>query len=80
MLLKYHNEPLPAHELTVSNGSVKLRQSTAPVETPPLLVNRILPAGRMQLPASSAKMTELASMLQRSVLDRPFIDKTNLTA
>ena len=47
--------------------------------TRPLLVNRVFPGSRVKLPARNVTMTEFASELQRAVLDRPVVDKTNLT-
>jgi uncharacterized protein (TIGR03435 family) len=35
--------------------------------------------GRVQLPARNATMSQFASLLQRSVLDRHVLDKTELT-
>jgi uncharacterized protein (TIGR03435 family) len=35
---------------------------------------------RVQLPARNVTMTQFASMLQRAVVNRPVLDKTNLSA
>jgi uncharacterized protein (TIGR03435 family) len=44
------------------------------------MVNRVFAGDRIQMPARNATMADLASMLQRAVLNRPVADKTNLTA
>jgi uncharacterized protein (TIGR03435 family) len=79
---RYHTEPreFPGYELTVSKDGVKLSHSTAPVDMPPQMVNRVFAGDRIQMPARNATMADLASMLQRAVLNRPVVDKTNLTA
>jgi uncharacterized protein (TIGR03435 family) len=78
---RYHREQreLPVYELTVAKNGLKLTPSTAPPDTQPLLVNRVFPGSRVQLPGRNVTMTEFASELQRGVLDRPVVDKTSLT-
>jgi uncharacterized protein (TIGR03435 family) len=78
---RYHREQreLPVYELTVARSGVKLRPSAAPPDTQPLLVSRGFPGSHVQLPGRNVTMTEFASELQRGVLDRPVIDKTNLS-
>jgi uncharacterized protein (TIGR03435 family) len=76
--LAIHRESrvLPLYELTVAKRGAKLETSTATDEQP-LLVNRVFPT-HIQLPARNATMAQFASMLQRSVLDRPVVDRTGL--
>jgi len=76
--LAIHRESreLPLYELTVAKRGAKLEKSTAGDEQP-LLVNKVFPT-HIELPARNATMAQFASMLQRSVLDRPVVDKTGL--
>jgi uncharacterized protein (TIGR03435 family) len=77
--LAVHRESreLPVYELTVARRGAKLEKSTA-TDQQPLLVNKVFPT-HIELPARNATMAQFASMLQRSVLDRPVVDKTGLT-
>jgi len=79
--LAFHREPREAavYELTVARGGPTLKETATPAGVQPVLVNRLSP-GRVQLPARNATMSQFASMLQRSVLDRHVLDKTGLTA
>ena len=76
--LAVHRESreLPVYVLTVAKRGAKLDTSTA-VDQQPVLVNRLFPT-HVQLPARNATMPQFASMLQRSVLDRPVLDQTGL--
>jgi uncharacterized protein (TIGR03435 family) len=76
--LAIHRESreLPVYVLMVAKRGAKLENSTAADEQP-LLVNRVFPT-HIQLPARNATMAQFASMLQRSVVDRPVVDKTGL--
>jgi uncharacterized protein (TIGR03435 family) len=76
--LAFHREKkeLPVYLLTVVRTGSKLKESTAP-DSQPVLVNRVFP-NRILLPARNATMEQFASMLQRAVLDRPVLDKTEL--
>jgi len=80
--LSFHMEPreLPAYVLSVARGGSKLKESTAPADQQPALINTVYPALKIALPARNATMSQFASMLQRAVLDRPVVDKTDLTA
>ncbi len=80
--LSFHREQreMPIYSLTVAKGGPKLRESapnTTP-EGPPALAFVIYPDG-VKLPAFSATMGELASVMQRAALDRPVIDQTGIT-
>ncbi|MGH9575625.1 MAG: TIGR03435 family protein [Candidatus Acidiferrales bacterium] len=81
--LKFHREErqLPIYALKVANAGPKLKASTAsagsfPQGPPPLLFVVALPT--VNLPARYATTAELASVFQRTVLDRPVIDETGL--
>jgi uncharacterized protein (TIGR03435 family) len=78
--LTFHREQkqLSIYALTVAKSGLKLKESSAPPDTPPVLINRMFP-DRVLLPARNATMVQLASMMQRAVLDRPVLDKTGLS-
>jgi uncharacterized protein (TIGR03435 family) len=82
--LGFHREPkqLSIYLLSVAKGGVKLRGSTlapdATPEGPPPLVFVMSPTV-VRLPARYATMSEFASVLQRSPLDRPVVDRTGLS-
>jgi uncharacterized protein (TIGR03435 family) len=78
--LTFHREQKEqsVYFLTAVRTGSKLKDSTAPPDSQPDLVNRVSP-NQILLPARNATMTLFASMMQRSVLDRPVLDKTGLT-
>jgi uncharacterized protein (TIGR03435 family) len=78
--LTFHREQkeFSIFTLTVARNGPKLREGTDPPEGPKPLVFVIYPQ-RAALPARNATMGEFASVLQRSALDRPVVDKTGLT-
>src|SRR5438552_12386899 len=79
--LAFHTEPkeLPVYVLTVARGGIKLKESTAAPGEQPVLVSTVYPAEKIVLPARNATISQFASMLQRAVVDRPVVDKTNLS-
>ena len=68
--------------LTVATGGPKLKPTTispdATPEGPPLVAFSLSPTV-VRLPARYLSMSEFASLLQRSPLDRPVADRTGLT-
>lgn len=82
--LVFHREPkeLPIYTLTVAKGGPKLKESTlspdASPEGPPPLIFVLSPT-MARLPARYATLAEFASVLQRSPLDRPVVDRTGLS-
>jgi uncharacterized protein (TIGR03435 family) len=78
--LKFHTEPkeFPVYLLNVAKGGTRLKESMASPDEQPVLVNTVYPGEKIFLPARNATMPQFASMLQRAVLDRPVLDKTNL--
>jgi uncharacterized protein (TIGR03435 family) len=81
--LTFHREPreLPVYALTVAKGGPKLKESTvvadaSPAGAPPLTF--VVMSQRVQLPGRYATMADLASVMQRSALDLPVLDKTGL--
>jgi uncharacterized protein (TIGR03435 family) len=77
--LTFHRErkELSIYALTALPSGPKLKESEARADASPALINVIFP-DRVQLPARNATMSQFASMLQRSVLDRPVVDQTGL--
>jgi uncharacterized protein (TIGR03435 family) len=75
--LQFHREKkeFSIYSLTVAKGGPKLKASES--ETAPLIFV-VFPTG-VRLPAKGASMAELASVMQRAVLDRPVVDNTGLT-
>jgi uncharacterized protein (TIGR03435 family) len=78
--LKFHTEPkeFPVYVLTVAKGGPKLKESATP-DAQPMLVSTVFPGDRIALPARNATMAQFASTLQRAILDRPVLDKTDLS-
>lgn len=82
--LSFHREPkqLSIYALSVAKGGAKLKESTvmpdATPEGPPPLVFVLSPMV-VRLPARYATVSEFASVLQRSPLDRPVVDRTGLS-
>jgi uncharacterized protein (TIGR03435 family) len=82
--LTFHREKkeFSVYALTVVRNGPKLKESTvspdASPEGPPPLIFIVSPQS-LHLPGRNATMAELASVFQRSALDRPVIDKTGLS-
>ena len=81
--LAFHREQkqLSMYALTVGRGGSKLKPSAvspdATPEGPPPLIFVVSPRA-VRLPGRFATMAELASLLQRSALEHPVVDKTGL--
>lgn len=81
--LAFHRESkeLSIFALTLAPGGAKLKDSTiSPDATPagPPLVAFVVSPAVVRLPARYTTMGEFASLLQRSPLDRPVVDRTGL--
>jgi uncharacterized protein (TIGR03435 family) len=78
--LTFHREQkeFSIYELEVAKGGPKLKPSAAAPDEPAQLISTVYPQ-RMVLPARNATMGDLASLMQRAMLDRPVVDKTGLT-
>lgn len=76
--LAFHREQkeFSIYVLEVAKGGPKLKESAAP-EDPPALISTVF-AQHIHLPARNASMGDFVSLLQRAVLDRPVVDKTEL--
>jgi uncharacterized protein (TIGR03435 family) len=79
--LKFHREPkeLSVYALTIAKGGPKLKPAVPSPEGRQPLVIVIYPVGGAKLPARSATIGDLASVLQRATFDRPVLDQTGLT-
>jgi len=83
--LTFHREQkeFSIYALTVAKNGPRLKESTispdAAPEGPPPLIFVVSPQS-LHLPGRNATMSELASVFQRAVLDRPVVDRTGLTA
>jgi len=81
--LSFHREEKEMHvyALTAARGGAKLKESTvspdAAPQGPPPLIFVVYPQV-VKLPARYATMAEFASVLQRSALESPVVDKTGL--
>lgn len=76
--LAFHREQRETsiYALTVAKSGSKLKDSANPGVNPPL-TNRIFP-DHVSLPGRGATTAQLASVLQRAVVDRPVVDRTGL--
>jgi len=76
--LSFHREArdMPVYELTVGRTGAKLQTSLE--GTPESLTNIMFPENRVKTPGRGVTMAMFASMLQRGMLDRPVLDRTNL--
>jgi uncharacterized protein (TIGR03435 family) len=77
--LTFHREQkvFSIYELEVAKGGPKLKASAASPGDPPALISTVYPQ-RIVLPARNVTMGDLASLMQRAMLDRPVVDKTGL--
>ena len=78
--LTFHREQkvFSIYQLELASGGPKLKPSTAAPDDPPQLISTVYPQ-RIVLPARNVNMGDLASLLQRAILDRPVVNKTGLS-
>jgi uncharacterized protein (TIGR03435 family) len=72
------------YELTVVKGGPKFMASSAPFDEASNVTSTLFPADsggidHALMPAHNVTMQEIASVLQRGILDRPVVDKTGLS-
>jgi uncharacterized protein (TIGR03435 family) len=84
--LKFHRgrKESAIYELTVAKGGPKLEPSSAPPDEPYNVTSTLYPAAsggidHAMLPAHNVTIGQLASVLQRAILDRPVLNSTELT-
>jgi uncharacterized protein (TIGR03435 family) len=78
--LTFHREPkeFSIYAITVAKGGSKLREPTATPDGPQPLIFTLSPEGA-RLPARNATVAELAAVMQRTLFNRPVVDRTGLT-
>jgi uncharacterized protein (TIGR03435 family) len=78
--LTFHRDPreFSIYAIEIAKGGPKLKPTTDPNQ-PPVMGPGVVFPQRLTLPARNASIGDLASLLQRAVLDRPVVDRTNLT-
>jgi uncharacterized protein (TIGR03435 family) len=76
----FHTEPkeFPVYLLSLGRGGIKMKETATP-DAQPTLVSTVYPGDRIVMPARNATMAQFASTLQRAILDRPVLDKTQLS-
>jgi uncharacterized protein (TIGR03435 family) len=79
--LTFHREPkeFSLYEIQLAKSGPKLKPTATPTDPPTVGPGVVYPQ-RLVLPARNATIADLASLLQRAILDRPVVDKTGLSA
>jgi len=84
--LTFHREKkeFSIYELTLAPGGPKFQPTTAMPDEPNNVTSTVYPGENgtvehIHLPARNVTMQQVASVLQRAILDRPVVDKTALT-
>lgn len=77
--LSFHREKkeFAIYALEVGKSGAKLKPSAKP-DQPPTVGPGVVYPERISLPGRNASVSELASLLQRAILDRPVVDRTGL--
>ena len=78
--LKFHREAkeFAIYALEPGKGGVKL-QATTHAQEPVVVGPAVVYPDKVVLPGRNATVGDLASLLQRAILDRPVVDRTGLT-
>jgi uncharacterized protein (TIGR03435 family) len=78
--LTFHREPkeFSLYAITIAKGGSKLREPTPGPDGPQPLIFTLAP-DFARLPARNATIAELASVMQRTLFNKPVVDKTGLT-
>jgi uncharacterized protein (TIGR03435 family) len=79
--LTFHREPkvFSIYELQIAKGGPKLKPTDPHSDVPPSVGPGVVYPQRIVLPGRNATIGDLASLLQRAILDRPVVDKTELS-
>lgn len=77
LVLHREERELPVYILSVAKNGPKLRPSEAPSDEDPVVVSRIFP-DRVELPVRNASMGQVIAVMQRSIFDRPILDRTGI--
>jgi len=77
--LKFHREQkeYSIYALEIAKGGPKLKATATP-DAPATVGPGVMYEQHLALPARNATVAELASLLQRAILDRPVVDETGL--
>jgi len=77
--LRFHRQQkeFAIYALTVAKGGPKLRAAAKP-DDPPQIVGVVYPT-KIHVPARSVTMDDFVAMLQRATLDKPTVNRTELT-
>ncbi len=73
----WEKKTMAAYLLSVDKDGVKFKSSEGDKEDQPALLNSIFP-DHVEMPAKNASIGDFASLLQRSVLERPVVDRTGM--
>jgi uncharacterized protein (TIGR03435 family) len=78
--LTFHREQkeFSVYVLELAKGGPKLKPSAGAPDDPAQVISTVYPQ-KIVMPARNATMTDLTSVMQRAILDRPVVDKTGLT-
>jgi uncharacterized protein (TIGR03435 family) len=78
--LTFHREPkeFSLYAITVAKGGSKLREPTPEPDGPQPLIFSLSPEGA-HLPARNATVADMAAVMQRTLFNKPVVDKTGLT-
>jgi uncharacterized protein (TIGR03435 family) len=78
--LTFHREQkeFSIYVLEVAKGGPKLKASAGAPDDPSSVISTVYPQ-KILMPARNATLGDLASVMQRAILDRPVVDKTGLT-
>jgi uncharacterized protein (TIGR03435 family) len=78
--LTFHRESkvFSIYELEVAPGGPKLKPTSSAVNALTNVTNTVYPS-KVVLPARNATIQDVVAMMQRAMLDRPVLDKTDLT-
>ena len=79
--LTFHREQreFSIYALEVAKNGPKLKETRALADEPTVMGPGVVYPQRVVLPARNASLAELASLLQRAILDRPVVDRTALS-
>lgn len=77
--LAFHRQEreLSVYILSVAKNGPKLKPSEAPPGEDPVVISRIFP-DHVELPARNASMAQFIAVMQRSIFDKPVLDRTGL--
>jgi uncharacterized protein (TIGR03435 family) len=78
--LAFHRQEreLPVYILSVAKNGPKLRPSQAPADEDPVVISHISP-DHVELPVRNASIAQVIAVMQRSIFDRPILDRTGIT-